>query len=260
VLKISVVTVCYNSAGFIRDALCSVASQEYAHVEHIIVDGGSTDATLEIINHYREGISHLISEPDCGIYDAMNKGISLASGDVIGILNSDDRYAGTYVLDLIATAFEDPEIDACYADLVYVDRWVTDRITRHWKSGPYRAGLFEHGWMPPHPTFFVRRQCYQQYGGYRLDLGFSADYELMLRYLLCHKIRTVYIPHVLVQMRSGGASGSSLLRRLKVHLTDWKAWRVNGLMPYPWTVPCKPLRKLGQWAPKFTRLAPCIYF
>lgn len=245
--KISIITACYNSAPFILDALHAVASQHYGNVEHIIVDGGSTDGTCALIDQYRTANTHVISEPDQGLYDAMNKGIACATGDIIGTLHSDDRYASPDVLKLVAQAFDDPLLDACYADLVYVDRSGDNRVVRYWKSSDYRPGLFEKGWMPPHPTFFTRRLCYQRYGTYRLDLGTSADYELMLRYLRCHKMRAAYLPHLFVMMRTGGVSNISLARRLAAHCMDWKAWLVNGLIPYPWTLPCKPLRKLGQW-------------
>lgn len=245
--KISIITACYNSAPFIKDVFHAVASQYYGNIEHIIVDGGSTDGTRALIDQYRAANTRVVSEPDQGLYDAMNKGIACATGDIIGILNSDDWYATPNVLELVAQAFDDPALDVCYADLVYVDRAANNRVVRYWKSSDYQPGLFEKGWMPPHPTFFTRRQCYQNYGYYRLDLGTSADYELMLRYLRCHKMRAVYLPHLFVMMRTGGVSNMSLAKRLQAHCMDWKAWLVNGLIPYPWTLPCKPLRKLGQW-------------
>ena len=243
--NISLITATYNSASFLQDCLDSVQSQS-SSVEHIIIDGGSTDTTLEIVSYYPQ-ITKIISEPDRGIYDAMNKGIALANCEVIGILNSDDFYADEHVLEKVSAAFADPAIDTCYADLDYVAADDTTKVTRRWKSGTYRKKSFYWGWMPPHPTFFVRSSIYEKYGMFNLSLGSAADYELMLRFLVKHKITSVYIPDVLVKMRSGGVSNSSLRNRLKANRMDRRAWEINGLKPYPWTICMKPLRKLGQF-------------
>lgn len=244
-MKISIITVCLNNRATIGDTLNSVLSQSCKELEYIIVDGGSDDGTLAVLAEYGNRITRTISEPDHGMYDAMNKGIAVASGDVIGILNADDVYVDSDVLVRVADIFKNAENDACYADLVYVD--AAGRTVRSWKAGEYLRRKMYAGWMPPHPTFFVRRSCYEQHGGYRTDMGTSADYELMLRYLLCHSVTPAYLPEVLVRMRIGGSSNCSIVHRLKAHMMDWRAWRVNGLWPYPWTIPLKPLRKLGQW-------------
>jgi glycosyltransferase len=249
IMKISIITVSINSSSTIATTLSSVAKQmqTYADIEHILVDGGSTDGTLDIIDRFRSGIAHVITGPDKGIYDAMNKGIALASGDIIGILNADDFYANENVISQIATVFEDDTVDACYGDLEYVDTLQTAKVTRYWRSGDYRPERFFRGWMPPHPTFFARRSLYEKYGSFNLSLGSSADYELMLRFLLKYDAHAVYIPDVLVKMRTGGVSNASIRNRLRANRMDRLAWRINGLHPRPWTMYMKPLSKLGQY-------------
>jgi len=215
-------------------------------VEHIVVDGGSSDGTAEAIRKTGAAVT-LLQEPPAGIYPAINTGIRAASGEIVGILHADDFYPADDVLARVAGAFEDPAVDACYGDLCYVDRADPSRVVRYWRAGEFRSGRFENGWMPPHPTFFVRRGIYEQFGPYREDLGTAADYELMLRLLVKHHLRVAYIPRVLVHMRSGGASNASLGARWRANRMDRAAWRVNGLRPYPWTTLAKPLRKVGQW-------------
>ena len=245
-VKISVITVVRNGADTISTCIRSIQSQTIS-VEHIIIDGGSTDRTLEIIEEYKSCIALVVSEPDNGIYDAMNKGLRLASGDVVGISNADDFYADLEVLERVADVFTDQEVDSCYGDLVFTDFKDTNKIFRYWRTGEFKSEKFKWGWMPPHPTFFVRREVYEQYGGFNIELGTAADYELMLRFLFKHGISTNYIPRVLVKMRVGGKSNATLYRRLVANRMDRKAWTVNGLKPYPWTLWMKPLRKIPQW-------------
>ena len=245
-MKISVITAVLNGERTIRDCMESVQKQT-CPAEHIIVDVGSTDGTLEIVRVYAEKTDRLVSGLDCGIYDAMNKGISLATGDVVGILNADDFYPNADVLVKVARIFGDESVDACYGDLDYVDDLDTGRVVQRWRSGPYDINRFYHGWMPPHPAFFVRKTCYETFGHYRLDMGSAADYELMLRLLLKHGRTAAYIPEVLVHMRTGGTSNASLLNRIMANRMDRKAWRVNGLKPWPWTLIFKPLRKVVQY-------------
>jgi glycosyltransferase involved in cell wall biosynthesis len=248
-LTFSIITVVHNDPLAVR---CMKSVQEQSVVaQHIVIDGGSTDGTLELIEANRNASTRVVSEPDRGIYDAMNKGLALATGDIVGILSADDVYAGSDVLAKVARALEAAQADSCYGDLVYVaPAWsdgAPDRVCRYWRSGSYRARRFYDGWMPPHPTFFVRRGVYQRYGNFRLDLGSAADYELMLRFLLRHGISTAYLPEVLVRMREGGVSNRSLWGRLRANRMDRMAWRVNGLRPYPWTILMKPLSKIGQF-------------
>lgn len=244
--SLSLISVSLNAGKHIQDCLQSVERQG-VDCQRVFIDGGSTDDTVEHIRGYAKDGDILVSEPDKGIYDAMNKGIRLATGEVVGILNADDFYARDDVLSTIQTLFSDPTVDASYADLIYVAEDSTDRIVRCWKSGTFHYSRFYWGWMPPHPTFFVRRSLYEQYGGFSLDLGSAADYELMLRFLLKHKAKAAYVPEVIVKMRTGGVSNRTLKNRLLANRLDRRAWEVNGLRPYPWTLYLKPLRKIGQW-------------
>lgn len=244
-VDISIITVTYNSAATLDDCLISVRDQQVG-VEHVIIDGGSQDSTLTIAKAYPH-VCKIVSEPDKGIYDAMNKGIKVSSSEIIGILNSDDYYAGEHTLRLVAEAFSDPNVQTCYGDLHYVHPANTEKVIRSWKSGDFRRGAFYWGWMPPHPTFFVRRSVYEQCGVFNLNLGSAADYELMLRILVKHSIDSKYIPEVLVKMRSGGKSNASFRNRLIANQMDRMAWGINGLRPYPWTLLIKPARKIGQF-------------
>lgn len=245
---ISIITATYNSDVTVRDCLQSVASQNHP-VEHIIIDGASTDNTLNIVRESSQN-SRVFSESDSGMYEAMNKGIALATGEIIGILNADDFYATTDVLTKVARTFKDSSVMCCYGDLEYVKR-SGDRgnfdVVRYWRSGTFTTRSFYWGWMPPHPTFFVRRCVYENYGTFRLNMGSAADYELMLRLLLKHGLRVTYIPEVLVRMRIGGASNESLTARVIANGMDRRAWEVNELKAYPWTFFLKPFRKLGQF-------------
>ncbi|MCP3932535.1 MAG: glycosyltransferase [Bacteroidetes bacterium] len=250
--KISIITATYNAARTIRDCLECVRSQT-AEVEHILVDGMSKDGTLDIVQGYYGDLAKIVSEPDLGIYDAMNKGLKLATSEIIGILNADDFYPAKDTLAQVLNAFDNPQIGACYGDLLYVDGRNTHKIVRNWRSGSFIPEKFYWGWMPPHPTFFVRRAVYEKHGLFNLELGSAADYEIMLRFLLKHRVRAAYIPKVLVKMRTGGVSNSTVTNRLRANKMDRMAWCVNDLRPYPWTLTLKPLRKIGQWILKKPR-------
>lgn len=246
-MKVSLITVTYNSAETLAETLRSIASQDYANLELIIVDGGSTDGTLAILEDYKSIISQQISEKDKGLYDALNKGIALATGDVTGILHSDDFYLHSKVITDYVRCFQESGADAVYADLYYVDRLNTDRIVRKWKSGNFHSRSFYRGWMPPHPTFFVKRNVYAQYGNFDLEFKTAADYELMLRFILKHKITLAYLQEFTVKMRMGGASNVSVSNRLNANQEDRRAWKKNGLRPLFYTLYLKPLRKLLQF-------------
>jgi glycosyltransferase involved in cell wall biosynthesis len=249
---ISIITATYNAVKTIRNCLDCVRDQS-VEVEHILIDGMSEDYTLDIVKEYDSHLAKVVSEPDQGIYDAMNKGLKLAEGDIIGILNADDFYPTKDILAKVIKAFDDPEVGACYGDLLYVDGVDTNKIVRNWRSGSFSPGKFYWGWMPPHPTFFVRRSVYEKHGLFNTELGSAADYEIMLRFLVKNKIKAAYIPEVLVKMRTGGISNASFRNRLVANRMDRKAWDVNDLTPYPWTLWMKPLRKVGQWVWKYKR-------
>jgi len=206
--KVSIVTVVYNGASYIDTAIRSVLSQKYPSIEYILIDGGSTDGTIDIINQYKSGISIFISEPDKGIYDAMNKGIALATGDVVGILNSDDFYTDEFVIEKVLKEFEDKKVDSVYADLVYVSPDNLDKIVRFYDSSKFNPLKFAYGWMPAHPTFFVKKEIYEKYGVFRTDLKIAADFDLLTRFLYTQRISYHYMQEVLVKMRTGGVSTS----------------------------------------------------
>lgn len=243
---ISIITPTYNSAATLTDTLSSIAAQSYDPIEHIIMDGASTDATRQIVDGFPH-VTRIISEPDKGLYDAMNKGLKLVRGEVIGILNSDDFYANSDVIEKVMHFFRNPEIMAVYADLQYVDSVNTHKVVRHWKAGTYDSQLFYYGWMPPHPSFFVRRQLYEECGVFDTSFKYAADYELMLRFLLRYNAPAAYLPEVAVRMRTGGHSNASLKNRWRANREDRRAWDVNGLTPYFFTIPLKPFRKIGQF-------------
>jgi glycosyltransferase len=245
-MKISVITATHNSASTVKDTLTCIRQQDYPDIEHIIVDGISTDQTVDIVKGFPH-VGKLVSEKDSGIYDAMNKGIRLATGEVIGILNSDDVYIDATVLSAVAAAFADPAVMTLYADLQYVHPMDLGSIRRTWVTGPFKKKNFYYGWMPPHPTFFVRKDVYEQVGLFNTDLRSAADYELMLRILLKHGLPAHYIPRVIVKMRAGGVSNASLWNRLRANKEDRLAWKLNGLKPYFFTLYLKPLRKIFQF-------------
>jgi glycosyltransferase involved in cell wall biosynthesis len=248
-MKVSIITITYNSAETVEDTIQSVLAQDYPSIEYIIVDGASKDGTMEIVNRYRDSIAHVVSERDKGIYDAMNKGIALATGDVVGILNSDDFYADDHVISDIVATLQQSGSEACYADLIYVDRNDTTKTIRSWKSGAYRSGDFLRGWMPPHPTFFVKLSNYRLHGVYSLELRSAADYELMLRFIHKHGLSLSYLPRVITKMRAGGQSNVSLKNRWRANKEDRLAWKMNGLQPGFFTLIRKPLSKLIQYIP-----------
>lgn len=248
-MTISVVTVVFNAVRTIEDTILSVAHQTHADVEHIVVDGGSTDGTLEVIARHRHRLAIAISEPDNGLYDAMNKGIAAASGDVIGTLNADDVYADETVLEQVATVMQDPGHDACYADLVYVDRINTARVKRIWRSRSFQPGLFLHGWMPAHPTFYARRTVYEQYGLFDTAYKFQADFELTMRFLEVHGVRAAYVPRIWVRMRWGGLSNRSVFNIIRGNLDSFRACRRHGF----WVTPAFILWKIASRVPQFIR-------
>ena len=246
-MTVSIITVVYNGADTLAEAIESVLGQTYPHIDYIIVDGGSTDGTQAIVAQYGTRISRFISEPDNGLYDAMNKGVKLATGDVIGILNADDLYRHADVVSRVVATFNQQNADAVYGDLMYARREAPDQITRYWRAGNYKPGAFLRGWMPPHPTFFVKASVYQRYGQFTTSLRSAADYELMLRFVHKHQIRVAYLSEVLVVMRLGGVSNSSLGNRLRANSEDRLAWQMNDIRPNWLTLWLKPLRKIAQF-------------
>lgn len=246
-MKVSIITVTFNSAATLEETILSVVNQSYPDIEYIIVDGKSTDNTLQIVEKYKAKIAKVISEKDNGLYDALNRGIELASGDVVGVLHSDDFYTANNVIEKYVAVFNEKKCDAVYADLYYVDRENTNRMKRKWKSGAYKNGAFKNGWMPPHPTFFVRREIYTKLGKFNLALKSAADYELMLRFIHKNNITLAYLPEFTVKMRTGGVSNASVKNRLNANNEDRKAWELNGLRPRFYTLYLKPLRKIFQF-------------
>ncbi|WP_162426424.1 glycosyltransferase family 2 protein [Pontibacter pudoricolor] len=246
-MKISIITIVYNNCETIAETIESVLGQTYSDVEYIVVDGLSTDGTVSIVKSFGSRISRFVSEKDNGLYDAVNKGIGLATGDVIGFLHSDDIFYSRESITIVAAAFMKYKTDSVYADLLYVQKTDISKVVRNWVSGSFKRESFLYGWMPPHPTFYVKREVYQKLGLYNTQFKSAADYELMLRYLYKHNISTTYIQEKLVKMRVGGKSNISLMNRIRANQEDYQAWIINGLQPRFFTRFLKPLRKLIQF-------------
>ncbi len=246
-MRVSVITAVFSNKAFVTDAIESVLTQKNVDIEYIIVDGGSKDGTVEIVKSYGSRIHKFISEPDEGVYFALNKGIEMATGDIIALLHSDDFYAHPFVLSQVVEAFEKTNCDAVYSNLYYVKSNNINKIIRLWDSGDYKENSFFEGWMPPHPAFFAKRSVYQNFGSFNTTLKSAADYELMLRLIFKNKISLQYLPKFFVKMRTGGASNRSLLNRIKANMEDRKAWQINGLQPKWYTLVLKPLIKLFQY-------------
>lgn len=270
-MKVSLITVSYNSARTIADTLKSVQSQTYKDIEYIVVDGNSSDGTIEIVKQFLDSakdvsqnasqgskkdvaqdasqgvVTKFLCERDKGIYDAMNKGLAMATGEVIGVLNSDDFYCSNDVIEEVVRAFQQNNTDCLYGDLNYVDPIDTSKIVRKWRSGSFRKQNFLKGWMPPHPTFFVRKSCYDKFGKFDTQFKSAADYELMLRFLFKESCSAVHLPKVMIHMRAGGVSNVSLKNRIRANREDRLAWKINGLKPKWFTLLRKPLSKLIQY-------------
>ena len=221
------ITAVYNRHQTVGQALDSVLSQSYPAVESIVIDGASTDGTLAVLEPYRPRLGVLISERDQGIYDALNKGLMHATGDVVGFLHADDVYEDREVLAKVAVAFRDPSVDAVYGDLVYVRHDDISKVIRYWKSGPYDHAALSRGWMPPHPTFYVRRSVYERLGGFNTRYRIAADYDTVLRFLAVGKIGVAYVPEVLVRMRVGGISNRSLKTIFRKSCEDMNVLKLN---------------------------------
>lgn len=271
-MKVSIITVTLNSEKYLSDCIESVRKQNYKDIEHIIIDGKSTDATLQIINDNSEYISYWISETDRGMYDAINKGLEMATGDVVGILNSDDMFASADSVRSIVDCFETTNTDSVFGNLVYVDPNNSQKIIRYWKGISYKRYRFRYGWMPAHPTFYIRRELIHQYGGYENHYFTAADYEFMTRYLFLHKVRSHYLDFMLVKMRNGGISNGSFKSRFRANRRDFLAMKKNKI-PFAFIVSIlKPILKLPQYNSSYSKQfsieqneenifnAPLIYF
>lgn len=249
-LKISIVTVVYNNTG-VSEALDSILSQRLApgdELELVIIDGGSKDGTLDVLEAYRSRIKIFVSEPDKGIYDAMNKGLALVTGDIVGTLNSDDVYEHDRVLAHVGCAFRETGAEISYGDLVYVRKDDPGRVVRYWRSGAFRPGRFQAGWMPAHPTFFVRKEVYERYGTFNSELRLAADFELTMRLIECKRVSWTYIPEIMVRMRMGGATNRSIRNVLAGNLESYHACRINNLKVFlPWFVARKVLSRIPQF-------------
>ena len=247
-MKISIITVVYNNDKTIEVAIKSVLSQSYSNIDYVIIDGGSSDKTVTIINEYKEQLGYFISEKDKGIYDAMNKGIYAAKGDVIGILNSDDLYQDTNVIETVMNQFkQNPSIDVVYGDLVYVKSDNVNKVVRNWKSNSYYNRFFENGNVPPHPSLFVKKSVYEKAGLFNLDFKLAADYEFMLRIFKKHNFNSKYINRVIVKMRLGGATNQSFSNIKKQNIEILKAWNHNELKAPFLLMPLRIIKRLIQF-------------
>ncbi len=245
-MKVSIITVVYNNKYYIEECINSVLGQTYKNLEFIVIDGGSTDGTIEIVNKYENKLSKFISEPDNGIYDAMNKGIRLSSGNIIGILNSDDFYVDNDVISTVVAEFNTKKVDSVYGDLVYVKEDDTNKIVRYYNSSHCTPDKFAYGWMPAHPTFFVKRTCYEEYGFFKTNYKIASDFELLCRFLGKHRISYSYIPKVLIKMRVGGLSTRTWRSNLILNKEIVRACAENAIKTSYFMVYSKYLTKIFQ--------------
>ncbi len=246
-MKVSIVTVVYNGEATIKDTVKSVLAQDYPDIEHIIIDGASTDGTMQVIRAYGDRITQVVSEPDQGIYDAMNKGIKLATGDVVGILNSDDFYANSDVISTVVKRFEVSQADSVFGDLVFVKPHSLDQVVRYYSSAKFHPKQFAAGWMPAHPTFFVKRWAYEQYGLFKTDYEIASDYELLIRFLAKHQLSYSYIAKVMVKMRAGGVSTKNLRSNWVLNREIVRGCAENG-------IPTNMMRVLSKYFTKVFQL------
>ncbi len=229
-MKISIITVTFNNAEVLDDCIKSVLNQSHNSIEHIVIDGGSKDDTIKILKKYKNHLSKFISEPDQGIYHAMNKGIKLADGDVIGFLNSDDFYAHNKVLSKVCDMLKsNQELDACYSDLIYVDKLTASKTIRYFKSSKFIPGSFSKGWCPPHPTFFVRSSLFKKYGNFDISFNIASDVDLMMRFLEVYNIKSLYVPEIWVKMRMGGTTNKNLANIISQNREILGSLKKNGL-------------------------------
>jgi glycosyltransferase len=245
-MKVSIITATYNSVETIADTLQSLNMQSYFNIEYIIIDGGSKDNTLGVINQLCPRVSSVISEKDEGIYDALNKGINIATGDIIGFLHSDDLFAYPDVVKDIVSQLISSNSDAIYGDLQYVSKADTNNVIRLWKSGTCTRDKLRKGWMPPHPTFYMKRELYKKFGSFNLNLKISADYDSLLRFLWTNDVKTTYLPKVLIKMRVGGASNRSLKNIIKKTKEDILALKNNHIF-WPVALFFKNVSKIPQF-------------
>ena len=246
-MKVSIITVVYNNNKTISDAIESVINQSYKNIEYIVIDGGSTDGTVDVVKDYGSRIDKFISEPDNGIYDAMNKGVRLATGDVIGFINSDDLLNSEDCIECIVKRFVESGADIVYGDKVYVASNNISKQLRYWKAGVFARNNYKKGWMTPHLSTYIKKDLYVKYGDFRSDFKIAADYELMFRFIYKHKVKVCYLPKVIAKMRVGGVSNSSLKNILLSNYEVYRSWGLNGFKVSPLIILQKPIRKLKQF-------------
>jgi glycosyltransferase involved in cell wall biosynthesis len=244
-LKFSIITVNFNGAETLEQTISSVLNQDYHDLEYIVIDGASKDTSVQILQKYRSKLKY-ISEKDAGIYDAINKGLKLASGDIIGFIGSDDFYPSTDVISAVAKTFESNDTDAVYGDKQYVNAENINKIVRYWSAGKYEKQNWLSGWMPPHLSFYLKKTAYDTFGLYKTDFTCSGDYELMLRMLYKNDVSVAYLPKVLMTMRNGGTSTASWKHRIRANKEDRRAWAINSLTPKWYTLWWKPISKISQ--------------
>ena len=245
-MKVSIITVTYNSAGTLRDTLESVKNQDYPDVEHILVDGASKDDTVKIIQAYSH-VAKYVSEKDRGLYDAINKGILMSTGDVVGILNSDDFFPHKQVISHMVKCFKENDADAVFGDIAFVRPENLEKVIRLYSSRKFYPGKFKYGYMPAHPSFYVKRKFYEEYGLYKLDYKIAADYELLMRFMYTNQLKYAYLPEVMVYMRTGGVSNKNILSRYVLNKEIIRACKENGVKTNMFIISLKYFNKVFEY-------------